>query len=139
MRRAWIAVLLLAVSGAAHADLRSAPAWYDPNWHYRVPISLPAGSAVNSMNAVDVDFSALMTQLGIGGTFDTNSPRLTRSDGVTLVGNFEWTDVKYGGATDASGNSRGELRFLAQDAGAQTYWLYFDITGNGAKAATGSR
>ncbi|HXZ85888.1 MAG TPA: choice-of-anchor X domain-containing protein [Myxococcota bacterium] len=124
------------MSGAAHADLRSAPAWYDPNWHYRVPISLPAGSAVNSMNAVDVDFSALMTQLGIGGTFDTNSPRLTRSDGVTLVGNFEWTDVKYGGATDAAGNAKGELRFIAQDAGAQTYWLYFDITGNGAKAAT---
>ena len=136
MRRAWIAVLLLAVSGVARADLRSGPAWYDPTWHYRVPVSLPGTSAVNSMNAVDVDFAALMTQLGISGTFDTNSPRLTRADGTTLVASFEWTDVKYGGATDAANNARGELRFIAQDAGAQTYWLYFDITGNGAKAAT---
>jgi uncharacterized repeat protein (TIGR01451 family) len=136
MRRAWIAVLLLAVSGVARADLRSGPAWYDPTWHYRVPVTLPAASAVGSMNVVDVDFAALMTQLGISGTFDTNSPRVTRADGTTLVATFEWTDVVYAGATDAAGNSRGELRLLAQDAGAQTYWLYFDITGNGAKAAT---
>jgi hypothetical protein len=136
MRRAWIAVLLLAVSGVARADLRSAPAWYNATWHYRVPVSLPAASAVNSMNVVDVDFAALLTQLGISGTFDTNSPRLTRADGTTLVASFEWTDVKYANATDAANNSRGELRFIAQDAGAQTYWLYFDITGNGAKAAT---
>ena len=135
MRRAWIALLLLAVSGAARADLRSAPAWFDPTWHYRVPVSLPAASAVNSMDVVDVDFGALMTQLGISGTLDTNSPRLTRADGVTLVASFEWTDVKYGGATDAAGNAKGELRFIAQDGGAQSYWLYFDVTANGAKAA----
>jgi hypothetical protein len=136
MRRAWLAFLLLAVSGVARADLRSGPAWYDPNWHYRVPVSLPAASAVGSMNAVDVDFAALLTQLGVSSAFDTNSPRLTRADGTTLVASYEWTDVKYANATDASGNSRGELRFLAQDAGAQTYWLYFDVTPNGAKAAT---
>ncbi|HKC49597.1 MAG TPA: choice-of-anchor X domain-containing protein [Myxococcota bacterium] len=124
------------MSGVARADLRSAPAWYDPTWHYRVPVSLPAASAVGSTNVVDVDFAALLTQLGISGTFDTNSPRLTRTDGTTLATTFEWTDVKYAGATDAAANSRGELRFLAQEAGAQTYWLYFDVTGNGAKAAT---
>ena len=87
------------------------------------------------MNVVDVDFAALLTQLGISGTFDTNSPRLTRADGTTLVTNQEWTDASTRGATDAAANNRGELRFLAQDAGVQTYWLYFDITGNGAKAA----
>lgn len=132
-------VLLLALSGAARADLRSGPAWYDPTWHYRVPVSLPAASAVGSMNVVDVDFAALLTQLGINGVatpFDANSPRLTRADGTTLVATFEWTDVKWAGASDASGNQRGELRFLAQDAGAQTYWLYFDVSANGAKAAT---
>ena len=135
MWRAWIAVLLLAASGAARADLRSSPAWYDPNWHYRVPVSLPAASAINSQNVVDVDFAALLTQLAINGTYDTNSWRLTRADGTTLVTNQEWTDRVYAGATDAAGNSRGELRFLAQDAGVQTYWLYFDVTANGAKAA----
>ena len=133
--RGWIAVLLLAVSGVARADLRSAPAWLDPTWHYRVPVSLPAGGAVGSTETVDVDFAALLTQLGISGTFDTNSWRVTRADGTTLVTIQQYTDTRYGGATDATGNSRGELRFLAQDAGAQTYYLYFDITANGAKAA----
>jgi uncharacterized repeat protein (TIGR01451 family) len=135
MRRAWIAVLLLAASAVARADLRSSPAWFGPTWHYRVPISLPSTSAINSQNVVDVDFAALLTQLGIAGTYDTNSWRLTRADGTTLVTNQEWTDAVYAGATDATGNNRGELRFIAQDAGVQTYWLYFDITANGAKAA----
>ncbi|MGH2901388.1 MAG: hypothetical protein ACRDMZ_22110, partial [Solirubrobacteraceae bacterium] len=72
MRRAWLAFLLLAVSGIAQADLRSAPAWYDPTWHYRVPVSIPAASAVNSTVVVDADFAALLTQLGISGTFDAN-------------------------------------------------------------------
>ncbi len=141
MRRAWLAHLLLSVSAFARADLRSAPAWFDPGWHYRVPISVPASSEVGSTNVVDADFAALLTQLGISGTFDANSPRVTRADGTTLVASQEFTDVKYAGATDAASNSRGEVRFLAQDAGAQTYWLYFDVTQNGAKAATalGSR
>jgi hypothetical protein len=136
MRRAWLALLLLAVSGTARADLRSTPAWYDPTWHYRVPISVPAASAVNSTVVVDADFAALLTQLGISGTFDANSPRVTRANGTTLVAAQEFTDTKYAGATDAAANARGEIRFVAQDAGAQTYWLYFDITQNGAKAAT---
>jgi hypothetical protein len=138
MRRAWLALLLLALggTGTARADLRSPPAWYDPSWHYRVPVAVPAGSTVNSMVVFDADFAALLTQLGISGTFDVNSPRVTRANGTTLSTRQEFTDVKYAGATDAAANSRGEVRFLAEDAGAQTYWLYFDITANGAKAAT---
>jgi len=122
----------------AHADLR-APAWYDqnavnaaPDWHYRVPINVPAGATVNSTVKVDVDFSALFAQLGGSGTLDVNSPRVVRSTGA-LSTNQEFTDAVYAGATDAVGNGRGEVRFILQDAGAVTYYLYFDITANGAK------
>ena len=62
MRRAWLALLLFALGGTARADLRSAPAWYDPSWHYRVPISVPASSALNSTVVVDADFAALLAQ-----------------------------------------------------------------------------
>jgi hypothetical protein len=116
---------LLLVSTAPLADLR-APAWYDqntasvaPDWHYRVPLNIPAGASVNSTIKVDVDFAALLLQLGISGTFDANSPRVVRSTGVLAT----------------SGNSRGEVRFILEDAGAVTYYLYFDIAANGAKAA----
>lgn len=107
--------------------------WYDPAWHYRVPITVPAGASVNSTVKVDVDFNALLAQLGVSGTFDVNSPRVVRPND-TLATVQEFTDSVYGGATDPVGNGRGEVRFLLEDAGPATYYLYFDITQNGSKA-----
>lgn len=135
-----IPLLMLAQLPVARADLR-VPAWYDlnavnatPDWHYRVPINVPAGATVNSTIKVDINFAALLAQMGIAGTFDANSPRVLRSTGA-LSTNQEFTDTLYAGATDAAGNSRGEVRFILQDAGAVTYYLYFDITANGPKPA----
>ncbi len=137
-----IGVILLTGLGApankAFADLR-VPAWYDqnavnvaPDWHYRVPINIPAGATINSTVKVDVNFVTLLTTLGVSGTFDANSPRVVRSTGV-LATNQEFTDSVYAGATDPTGDGKGEVRFILQDAGAVTYYLYFDITANGVK------
>ena len=136
----WLATVCLGwlTASAAQADLR-VPAWYDqnavnvaPDWHYRIPINVPAGATINSTIKVDVDFAALLTQLGISGTLDVNSPRVVRLSGA-LSTNQEFTDTVFGGVTDALGNGRGEVRFILQDAGAVTYYLYFDITANGTK------
>jgi hypothetical protein len=131
---------LLLFATALRADLRT-PAWYDenavgtaPDWHYRVPINVPAGATVNSTVKVDVDFAALLSQLGISGAFDANSPRVVRGTGA-LATTQEFTDTVYAGGTDAASNSRGEVRFILQDAGPVTYYLYFDIAANGAKGA----
>ena len=132
---------LIALVTRADAALRSSPGWWDPDgvgtgsdWHYRVPVTLPAGSSVNSTAKVDVDFAALMTQLGISGTFDANSVRVVRPGG-TLAATQEYNDSIYAGATDTTA-TRGEVRWLVEDGGAQTYYVYFDITQNGAKAAS---
>ncbi len=124
----------------AHADLR-VPAWYDvntvitaPDWHYRVPITIPAGTAINATIKTDVNFTALLTQLGVSGTFDVNSWRIVRPTGA-LATTAEYTDSVFAGATDVLNNERGEIRFLLQDAGPVTYYLYFDITQNGSKPA----
>jgi len=124
----------------ARAEL-AVPAWWDPDgvsvgqdWHYRVPVTLPVASSVNSTARVDVDFAALLAQLGVSGTFDPNSVRVVRPNG-TLATIQEFTDTVYSGATDATGNARGEVRWIVQDGGAQTYHIYFDITQNGAKPA----
>jgi hypothetical protein len=134
----FASVVLGVFVATSHADLRT-PQWWDqnavataPDWHYRVPISIPAGAAVNSTIRVNVDFAALLTQLGVAGTFDANSPRVVRGTGA-LVTIQEFTDSVYSSATDAAGNGRGEVRFILQDAGAVTYYLYFDIAANGAK------
>jgi len=123
------------------ADLRGAPAWFDdgapgnpPDWHYRVPVSLPSTTPGNSTIRVDVDFDALLSDLGISGTFDGRSPRIVRNDGLP-VATQQFTDAVYMGATDALGNGRGEVRFIHQTGGSDTYYLYFDITQNGTKPA----
>ncbi len=123
------------------ADLRAPVGWWDPDgvqtgsdWHYRVPVTLPASNSVNSTATVDVNFATLMTQLSISGTFDINSVRVVRPNG-TLAAVQEYTDTRFGGATDAAANNRGEVRWIVQDGGAQTYYIYFDITQNGTKAA----
>lgn len=114
---------------------RSALAWYNNAWNYRVPISVPAGASVNGTIRVDVDFAALLSSLGVAGTFDINSPRVVRPNEV-LATTQEYTDAVFAGATDALGNSRGEIRFLLEDAGPVTYYLYFDIIANGPKAVS---
>ena len=139
--RALVAfALILLPPSTALADLRT-PAWYDlnavtttPDWHYRVPINVPAGSTVNSTIRFDVDFNALLAQMGVSGTFDVNSPRVVRSTGAVST-TQEYTDRVFSGATDAANNGRGEVRFILEDAGAVTYFLYFDVTQNGAKPA----
>lgn len=139
--RIWLILgLLLAPVTPARADLRTGPGWWDENavgtagdWHYRVPINVPGGATVNSTIKVDVDFNALLATMGVSGTFDVNSPRVVRANG-TLATTQEFTDSIYAAATDATGNGRGEVRFLLQDAGATIYYLYFDITQNGAKS-----
>lgn len=112
-----------------------AQAWYDNQWHYRVPITITSGAKANSTIKFDVDFAAILRTLGVNGTFDSNSPRIVRSDDQTLATNQEFTDSIYSNATDALANSRGEVRFILQDNGATTYYLYFDITANGLKPA----
>ncbi|MEO9634750.1 MAG: hypothetical protein ABJF89_13050 [Parasphingorhabdus sp.] len=139
-----IALAVIGLSAVtALADLRTPapPGWYDPDgvstgqdWHYRVPVTLPATSTVNSTAKIDVNFSTLMTQLGISGTFDVNSVRVVRPNGA-LATTQEYTDRVFGDSTDAAGNDRGEIKWIVQDGGAQTYYVYFDIIQNGAKTA----
>ena len=138
------ALLLIALAGLfaslASAALRTAPGWWDPDgvgsgndWHYRVPITVPAASTVNSTGKADIDFAALMTQLGISGTFDLNSVRVIRPGGAISTVQ-EYNDTVYADVTDSS-TTRGEVRWIIEDGGAQTYYVYFDITQNGTKPA----
>ena len=132
-----VALLALAQLGPAGAAQRS-PGWWDPDgvgsgsdWHYRVAATLPGTASVNSTAKLDIDFAAMMTQLGISGSFDVNSVRVVRPGG-TIAAVQEYNDTVYAGVTDANA-ARGEVRWIAEDGGAQTYYIYFDVTANGTK------
>lgn len=143
-------LLLAALAGAlsgvslrpARAALQASPAWWGASaaaasdWHYRVPLTVPAGTVANATAVFNVDFNALLAQLGASGTFDATSPRVVTAANA-LVPRQEFTDAVYAGANDALGNGRGEVRFLTT-SNATTYWLYFDITQNGTKGADGA-
>lgn len=148
LRRSIAAVLLTTVllpyAPIAQADLRS-PAWYNNNtgaasdWHYRIPITIPADAPVHATVKFDVDFSMQLKKLGISGIFDINSPRVVKADGK-LVNIQQYTDTVYNGVTDpVDNNNKGEVRFILEDAGSADannptiYYLYFDITENGNK------
>ena len=122
----------------ANATLRATPTWYDsnnvgttPDWHYRVPVQVPASTVIGSTVEVDVNFNSLLTIMGVSGTIDLNSPRVLRPSGV-LSTNQEFNQTIYAGATNAT-VGQGNIRFLAEDAGSNTYYIYFDITQNGTK------
>ncbi|HET9112988.1 MAG TPA: DUF6701 domain-containing protein [Burkholderiales bacterium] len=123
-----LALALVLLPGSA-----AAASWWNNSWSYMVPVNIPTGASVNSTIVVNVDFAALLTQMGVSGTLDVNSPRVVRADNATLSTDQEFTDAVYNGATDAVGNGRGEVRFILEDGGPTTYYLYFDITANGPK------
>jgi len=108
--RVWLVLaLLIAPVSPARADLRVTPNWWDqnsvgatPDWHYRVAINVPGGATVNSTVKVDVDFQALLSTMGVAGTFDVNSPRVVRTTGA-LAATQEFTDTVFADATDATG------------------------------------
>ena len=127
-----IALLILISTTPAYSWFDTNAQGVAPEWHYRVPINIPATAPVNSTVTFDVDFNALLTTLGAAGTFDINSPRIVRPD-ESLASTQEYTDRIYNNLLDAATNARGEVKFILQDAGPATYYLYFDTTVNGVK------
>lgn len=133
--RLFFQTLVIALALALLPGYAAAASWWNNNWSYMVPVNIPTGATINSTIVVNVDFIALLTQMGVSGTLDVNSPRVVRADNATLSTDQEFTDAVYNGTTDAVGNGRGEIRFILQDGGPTTYYLYFDITANGSKPA----
>ncbi len=129
-----VALLILISTTPAHSWFDTNAQGVAPEWHYRVPINIPATAPTNSTVKFDVDFNALLATLGVGGTFDINSPRIVRPN-ESLASTQEYTDSIYNDVLDLAANARGEVKFILQDAGPATYYLYFDTTVNGVKPA----
>ena len=94
-----VAAMLCLLAMPVSADLRSNPTWWDqnavgsaPDWHYRVPVNVPAGAAVNSTVRVDVDFNALMEgKASIPGAW----PVPFRLDGSARMGMIDIGDRHF--------------------------------------------
>ncbi len=123
------------------ADLRNSPSWFDtnspgqaPDWHYRIPVIIPFNAQPNNTVKLNIDFNNLLSQLNISGSFDPDSVRVVRENGL-LCETQEFCDSVFNDATDSLNNARGQVRFILQDPGPGTCQIYFDITENGLKTA----
>lgn len=128
-------------SSQIRADLRTSPIWFDsnspgqsPDWHYRIPVLIPLNARPNNTVKLNIDFNNLLNQLNISGSFDPNSVRVVRENGL-LCETQEFCDTIFNDATDPLNNARGQVRFILQDAGTATYQIYFDIIENSLKTA----
>lgn len=142
LKKIWFLGLLISllVPFSVRSDLAS-PAWVDPDgvsngddWHYRVPVTILFSSGVGSVSRIAVDVDTLTSNLGVTGTADMDSLRLIRPNGSELS-SYEFVDGFFNAAPDALGNNQGDVLFELEDATPTTYYLYFDITENGAKPA----
>ena len=132
--RVLIVLLGCLLLPTARADL-AVPVWFDAAWHYRVPLQIPVAAAPNSTIVANIDFAALLTQMGISGAVDERSSRVALSTGA-LAPTQEYNERVYNGVLDPANNGRGEVRFLLPVAAVgSSYYVYFDIVANGVKAA----
>ncbi len=106
----------------------SAAGWWNESWHFRAPInvSFPSIASNASVNA-SINFTSILNGLNITGTFDKNSIRVVENgadvpsdflNSTINAGNLSWV---VNGSTAANTN--------------RTFYIYFDIVENGAKAA----
>jgi len=105
----------------APMQLSSDPGWWNPGWHYRVPIELSPGE---EQTLIWLNLSSSFENLSIVGTPENGSARLVDPTGSPIPCESEifWRNQSL------------LVRVNASDLpGAGTYYLYWDIEENGDK------
>ncbi len=105
------------------AHLDSSPGWWDPNWHYRIPVDVTPNPD-NDLTLIWLNVSSALGNLSVSGSVENGSARLVDPTGsaIPCESEYFW---------------RNETILLRVNTsslpGAGTYFLYWDLEGNGAK------
>ncbi|MEM2963720.1 MAG: NEW3 domain-containing protein [Candidatus Anstonellales archaeon] len=114
--------------------------WWNASWHYRFRIDVDTGnySRENWPIEREINFTSVLQDLNVSGTFDLNSTRIVEynSSGAILheiPSQFDLYDD-----FNASTNAVGELVFILNGTNPENtirhFYVYFDITENGNKS-----
>lgn len=119
--------------------------WWNSSFHYRIPANVSANYQNRTSEPVEfsVNFTDVLRGMGISGTFDNNSVRVIEYNASgSATGEIASQFDRGSGCAapySASSNAAGEVVWLMNGSTAsganRTYYIYFDITENGAKAA----
>jgi len=137
MRRATLFVLvifLLSISSVSALD-----EWWNSSWHYRVRLDINTSIYDRFEWPVEkeLNFTKILDEIGIQGTFDINSTRVIEYDSN---GNFLYEVKSQFDIADnynATSNAIGSIVFLMNGTTpanqSRIYYVYFDTLENGQK------
>jgi len=122
-------------------------AWWDYDWSYRANINVTAkgtfsNNPINFTNRIvdlNIDFTNLLHNSSEFGTFDENSIRVIEYNSIgSIIGEIPY-QFAQGTGYDADSNAIGELSWVLNGttnaSDTRYYFIYFDVTQNGAKSA----
>ncbi|MCX6742486.1 MAG: hypothetical protein NTX24_04940 [Candidatus Pacearchaeota archaeon] len=122
----FLMIPLLLCSLLCLPSLCSAELWWNSTWHFRVSVNISSsGSISDAKTQVYLNFSELLSELSMNGSFSADSIRVMEysseqphdwENESNVSGNLTWV---ANGTTPANTN--------------RTFWVYFDVVENGAK------
>ena len=116
---------------ASNEPLTGLPAAAFPGWHYAVAVTLapPAGASRNA--SVPIDFAQQLTQLGVTGTFDPTTIRVSADATPSAEMPFTWFAT-----SGAAGKLAVQIRDDVAAGTSLPIHIYFDTLENGLKPAS---
>ena len=114
-------------------------AWWNESWHYRVPFTVYSGSYDHIDGIVEkaINFTSLLNQWEVDGTFDPNSVRVIEYNSVEealyeVPSQFDEA-IDYDAHFNAFGNVAWVLNGTTPANTTRSYFAYFDIVENDPK------
>jgi len=116
------------------------PEWWNLSWNHRVMIEINSTAFDRTRWPVEVgmNFTQLLGQSGVSGTFDNNSVRVFEYDYSGNMLHEVPSQFESGSGYNPSVNAFGLLVFILNGTSTadtnRSFYVYYDITENGAKA-----
>ena len=118
--------------------------WWDDEWTFRLNVNITTQIGVSYTDYLieqDLDFTAMLDNMQLSGTFDINSIRITEwndtlGTNAEVVSQFD-KDAAYDATTNAIGTLNwvmdGNTTVGVSEQKTRTYFVYFDVLENGNK------
>jgi len=132
------AILVLSMSNTVKPSFY--PEWWNLSWNHRVMIEINSTAFDRTRWPVDfeMNFTQVLGQSGVAGTFDNNSVRVFEYDYSGNMLQEVPSQFEPGSGYNSSVNAFGFVVFIINGTTTadtnRSFYVYYDITENGAKA-----
>ncbi|MCX6815061.1 MAG: NEW3 domain-containing protein [Candidatus Aenigmarchaeota archaeon] len=113
--------------------------WWNASWHYRMKIEISTENFSRTNWPVErqLNFTWILNNVSVSGTFDANSTRVVEYNSSGSILQEIPSQFDLGSDFNASSNANGELVFILNGSNPENttryFYVYFDIIQNGNK------